>query len=281
MIWDKAVWRGPPDPTNYGGSMVECRGLVLHIAEGTYEGTIGWMKNPTSDVSAHFVIGLGGEVAQMLDTSVTAWTQGAGNGHWVSVENAGFHTGQFTPAQIEANAALMAWLMATHGVKATIATGPNGYGLGHHGMGGAAWGNHPLCPGPANVALKPQILARAIAINKPPEDDMGFLARDTQNRMVIITDDWAGWFRPTGQDTPALIDQAIKDRSYWRSRMGLPAEKWVSEDGATQTKFSFGDDRTSAVFGPDLGAVASGAPAPGLVQHTHDVARTGPAERTA
>lgn len=171
MLWDEAVFRGPPDG-NYGGPMVEVRGCVEHIAEGSLEGTISWQRNPASDVSSHFVIGLNGEIAQMLDTSVTAWTQGAGNGHWVSVENAGFHTSQFTPAQIEANARLYAWLMVTHAAPATLATTPSGRGLGYHGMGGAAWGNHPLCPGPANVALLPTILARAIEIANGEDDDM-------------------------------------------------------------------------------------------------------------
>src|SRR5512147_605994 len=90
-IWDEATWQGPPD-SNFGGSTIECRGLVLHIAEGSYDGTIAWMKNPVSDVSSHFVIAKDGRIAQMLDTAVTAWTQAAGNGHWVSVENEGFST---------------------------------------------------------------------------------------------------------------------------------------------------------------------------------------------
>ena len=182
MLWDRAVYLGPPDG-NYGGPAIEQRGMVLHIAEGSYQGTISWQRNPVSDVSSQFIIGLGGfdtgEVAQMLDTSVTAWTQGAGNGRWVSVENAGFHYDQFTPQQIEANAQLYAWLMATHAAPPQLANSPAERGLGYHGMGGAAWGNHPDCPGPANVALREQILARAIEINSgvaptPPEPEEEF-----------------------------------------------------------------------------------------------------------
>ena len=160
-IWDKAVWLGPPD-SNYSGSMIEVRGLVLHIAEGSYRGTINWQNNPASDVSSHFIFGLNeGERAQMLDTNVTAWTQANGNGHWVSVENAGFHYDQFTPAQIEANAQLYAWLHEVYNVPMQLTDSPSGSGLGWHGMGGASWGGHPDCPGPANVALRGTILARA------------------------------------------------------------------------------------------------------------------------
>lgn len=163
-IWNEATWQGPPD-SNFGGPTIECRGLVLHIAEGSYEGTIGWMKNPVSDVSSHFVIARDGRIAQMLDTAVTAWTQAAGNGHWVSVENEGFSTQGFTAEQVEANAKLYAWLLRTHGVPAQLADSPAETGLGWHGMGGIAWGNHPGCPGSINVEKRPAILARAVEIN--------------------------------------------------------------------------------------------------------------------
>ena len=92
------------------------------------------------------------------------------------------------------------------------------------------------------------------------ENAMAYLARDTQNRMVVVTDDWNGWYRPP-QANAAETQQAIDDRAYWRDRMGLPAERWVSEDGKTQAKFNFGVARTNGLFGPDLGAVATGGAA--------------------
>jgi hypothetical protein len=162
-IWAQASWQGPPD-SNFGGPAVECRGLVEHIAEGSYGGTIGWQQNPISDVSSHFVMGLNGEVAQMLDTNATAWTQAAGNGHWVSAEFAGFSTGSYTPQQQEAASQLYAWLVQVHGVPLQLADSPSGTGWGWHGMGGVAWGNHPNCPGSANVALRTPMLARTIQI---------------------------------------------------------------------------------------------------------------------
>lgn len=87
--------------------------------------------------------------------------------------------------------------------------------------------------------------------------EMGFLARDTQNRLVIITDDWNGWYRPPLQNNAAEIQQAITDRSYWRTRMGLPTERWISENGTTQAKFNFGDQRTDSLFGPNLAPTSS------------------------
>jgi hypothetical protein len=162
---DLATWRGPT--VNQGGRMLEQRGLVIHIAEGTFEGTISWCKNPTSNVSTHFVTDTDGTIAQMIDTDVTAWTQQAGNGHWLSVENAGHTPAPLTAPQIEACAKLLARGHTQYGYPLQIAVNPDGRGLGHHSMGcnwpAGAWG-HCDCPGPAIIAQKPAILARAIEI---------------------------------------------------------------------------------------------------------------------
>lgn len=168
--FDGATWRG--GTPNHGGAMVEQRGLVLHIADGTYEGTIAWCLNPDSEVSAHFIVARDGRITQMLDTTVTAWTQRAGNGHWCSVENEGHAPNPLTAAQIDANARIMAWGHRVHGWPLQLATAPSGRGLGHHSMGaehGVDWG-HSLCPGAGAKAQKPAILARAIAITEG--DDM-------------------------------------------------------------------------------------------------------------
>ena len=185
-----APWRGPTE--NQGGSMEEVRGLVLHIAEGYFEGTISWQKNPTADVSSHFVGGRIGERAQIVDTDVTAWTQRAGNGHWLSVEMAGFtpshplhHPGleKMTTQQIEFAAALLVQAHRQYGVPLKIATSPKDRGLGHHSMGshpGYAddWG-HADCPGPAMIAQKQAIVLKAIDI----------LNEEAENMLAIFTDE--------------------------------------------------------------------------------------------
>ncbi len=162
--WDIAEWRGPTP--NQGGRMLEQRGLVVHIAEGTYEGTISWQKNPAAQVSSHFVVGVDGRIAQCVDSDVTAWTQRDGNGHWLSVENAGHTPSPLTAAQVEANARLLAYGHKLYGYPLALAGSPSGRGLGYHSMGaeaGANWG-HPDCPGPAIKAQLPAILARAVEI---------------------------------------------------------------------------------------------------------------------
>lgn len=144
--------------------MQEQRGLILHIMQGSYEGSISWGKNPASGVSFHFATAKDGRCGQLVDTDVTAWTQVQGNGHWLSVENEDFNTNPLSPPQLEKVAQIYARGVRTYGWPLQSTDSVNGRGLGWHGMGGAAWGNHPFCPGEPIKAQRPAILARAAQI---------------------------------------------------------------------------------------------------------------------
>lgn len=146
---------------NQGGSMIEVRGLVVHIAEGSYEGTISWQQNPAAEVSSHFIVSKKGAICQMVDTSVTAWTQSSGNGRWISVENEGFSGTPLTDAQLQANAVIFDRVCRTYNVPYQVTSSTNGFGLGHHAMGGASWGGHYDCPGDPIIKQKPQIVSLA------------------------------------------------------------------------------------------------------------------------
>jgi hypothetical protein len=184
---DIAEWRGPA-ADNYGDgdtipleaadAMADHRGLVVHIAEGTYEGTISWERNGASQISSHFVVGRAGQLAQLVDTHDRPWTQAAGNSAWLSVEGEGFTPAsphyragweRLTDAQLLAVARLLARAHQEYGVPLQVATSPTGRGLGHHSMGGTAWG-HLDCPGPVIVAQKPAIVALATEIIGGDED---------------------------------------------------------------------------------------------------------------
>jgi hypothetical protein len=158
---DLASWRGTP---NHGAAAVEQRGIVLHIAQGTFDGTIAWCQNPKSYVSAHFVVGKVGQCVQLVDTDVTAWSQRAGNGRWLSIEFEGYSGETLTAAQLTVAAEILARAHRIYGVPLQLANSPLGEGLGWHGMGGKAWGNHPDCPGAPIVAQRGRIIELATGI---------------------------------------------------------------------------------------------------------------------
>lgn len=209
---DLAEWRGPTE--NHGGPMIEVRGLVIHIAVGSFEGTISWCRNPASDVSAHFVVARDGRIAQVVDTDVTAWTQRAGNGHWLSVEFEGYPTSPLTAAQVTACARLFARVCQVYGVPVKATGSPTGRGLGHHSMGaehGVDWG-HDQCPGELIKAQKPAIVDRAQQLL---EDDM-----QLDDKMPVtgwMAERWPDLRKSDGK--PSVITVEVAQRSgYAHSR---------------------------------------------------------------
>lgn len=56
--------------------------IVIHTEAGTQEATAQWFHNPASQVSAHYAVGLDGQLLQFVDLEHQAWANGileAGN----------------------------------------------------------------------------------------------------------------------------------------------------------------------------------------------------------
>lgn len=192
---------------NVGGEMDAHQGLVLHIAEGTYKGTINWQMNPdqryasggTVTTSSTWVVGREpGEIAQMADSDRVAWCQRGGSRTWNSVELAGYAPNPPTAWQIEACAHLLVWLHQRYGVPLQVATTTTGRGLGHHSMDNdttVEWG-HDSCPGSGVINAKSRIVARAREILAGTEDDM-----------ATFTDAHAATLTALGRVLPELAAQ--------------------------------------------------------------------------
>jgi N-acetyl-anhydromuramyl-L-alanine amidase AmpD len=68
------------------------RFIVIHVAEGSFAGTVAWLQNPSAHASANFVVGREGEVQQLVPLHDIAWHAGnwAYNVRSVGIENVGF-----------------------------------------------------------------------------------------------------------------------------------------------------------------------------------------------
>ncbi len=53
--------------------------IVIHIMEGTLDGTDSWFQDPASKVSAHYGIGKNGDLHQYVEEADTAWHAGRVN----------------------------------------------------------------------------------------------------------------------------------------------------------------------------------------------------------
>jgi hypothetical protein len=129
------------------------RKIVVHVTEGSFWGSVSWLKNPRAHASSHFVVARNGRIIQLVHLSDIAWHAGnwGVNAESVGIEHEGFTygSGGFTPAQYRASARLVAWIAArslmpvdrAHIVGHAQVPAPGGGrgGSGHHTDPGPNW----------------------------------------------------------------------------------------------------------------------------------------------
>lgn len=166
---DLPNWENRSPVLHHAGTISDYRYVVIHTAEGSYEGTIAWQKNTASDNSSHFIVDYDGKIAQVNDTANRSGAQKNGNPYSIAIENAGNSGTPLTEAQLTANAHILAKAHTVHGIPLQVTNNVNTNGLGHHSMGfesGVDWGHH-FCPGEIIKAQKAQIVGRAKSILAP------------------------------------------------------------------------------------------------------------------
>jgi N-acetyl-anhydromuramyl-L-alanine amidase AmpD len=88
------------------------RFIVMHVSEGTFDGTVAWLRDPHAHSSANFVVGRDGKVQQLVPLHDIAWHAGnwAYNVRSIGIENVGFtdDPAGFTTRQYRAAARLAA-----------------------------------------------------------------------------------------------------------------------------------------------------------------------------
>lgn len=215
------MWIGPTGNQTVNG-MVEVRGLVLHIQQGTEAGSEAWFKNSASQASAHFLNPKSGSLRQLIDTRDRAWAEMSGNAHWVSVENEGMSGDSLTPSQLENCGKLYSWLHQIYGVPFRSTDDPNGLGLGWHGMGGVAWGNHPDCPGEPIKAQRAKILALASPVLEQKIVSLAHVIHAAE------TDPGAAQGFCSYKSDSYLVEKALNAE-------GLLASKWVDGSFGSMT----------------------------------------------
>ena len=156
-----AEWR--PIDVNFMSGGNSPRLAIVHVMEGSLAGTDSWFRNPASEVSAHFGVGRDGTVIQWVNAGDIAWHAAAADDHSIGIETEGDSGEPLTPAQVGAVAGIFRWAHQHYpNIHAWLNTRPdNGSGLSWHGLGGAAWGNHPDCPGDPIRHQLGEILATA------------------------------------------------------------------------------------------------------------------------
>lgn len=165
--------------------------VVLHDTEGGYSGAISWFSQTKSQVSAHFVLKEdGSEAVQMVHLDKKAWHCKSYNSRSVGIEMAGFASKGFAPAEWQAAANIVAWLLKEYNLPVQWAKGGIGPGFCTHHDLGAAGGGHvdPVAVG-SDKWLQFVALVKAVPADQMPTTwpfaDIGCAALDHSN----LTDD--------------------------------------------------------------------------------------------
>lgn len=125
--------------------------IVLHICEGTEEGTVAWFQNPKSDVSAHYLVCKNGHIINFVPEENTAWHAGyVYNPTWkliknkinpnlytIGIEHEGFADEPAPLLQLAASARLIASIAARWNIPRDTC-----HIIGHNMING-----HKTCPG--------------------------------------------------------------------------------------------------------------------------------------
>lgn len=188
LRYPESTWRGTVP--NMGGTLVDPPLIVVHVMQGTLEGTDSWFHNPSAEVSAHFGVGRDGTVYQWVLLDRVAWAEANYNEAAISIEHEGFsssvalsaaavdelapatramyedrHNG-LTQAQLTSSGKLIHWLATEIAKERGIPfadvfrrTNKPTVGVIGHGELGVPGGDHPDCPGSVimdqfNVALR-------------------------------------------------------------------------------------------------------------------------------
>jgi N-acetyl-anhydromuramyl-L-alanine amidase AmpD len=114
----KVTWMpGTNNFTHAHRNPTSIRWIVIHATEGSFAGTVAWLRNPASHASANFVIARDGAIAELVAKRDIAWHAGnwAVNRKSVGIEHVGI-TGNpagFTGREYRASAHLAAYIART------------------------------------------------------------------------------------------------------------------------------------------------------------------------
>ena len=108
--------------------------VVIHDIEGSYEGAISWFQNPSSNVSAHYVIANEGDITQMVLEEDIGWHCGNWNSQTIGIEHEGYASdpNSYPETMYVSSAALTRYLTDKYSIPRT-----RDYIVGHVEVPGA------------------------------------------------------------------------------------------------------------------------------------------------
>ena len=200
--------------------------VVVHVTEGSFWGSVRWLRNRRSGGSSHFVVSREGRVVQMVDLKDVAWHAGNAwtNRRSIGIEHEGWtRRGGFTRAQYEASARLLAYLSRRLGIpldrrhvighdEVPNPYGPGRGGFDHHTDPGRHWRWRHYLALARQYARRPQ-LPRLVRIAAPAAPKPKRKARRIVRERVIVCGR-----KPSVHTTTIEAGQKISSIVQWRAK---------------------------------------------------------------
>lgn len=92
--------------------------IIIHVMQGSFDGTRNWFKNSSAKVSAHYLVGKDGRTLQMVLDKDTAWHCKNVNQKSIGIEHEGFikNPNDFTDEMLNASAKITRELCKTYSI---------------------------------------------------------------------------------------------------------------------------------------------------------------------
>ena len=154
--------------------------VVLHVAVSESDTLAGWFNNPRAGASSHFYVRRDGVIEQYIPIDKISWAGVRSDQRAISIETQGMGHGEWTSAQLEAMAEIIAFCRVKYPaipVRQMQSSKRSEKGIGYHRLGvpgsyvqkalgrsltgGELWSGAvgKICPGPDRIRQVPQIVA--------------------------------------------------------------------------------------------------------------------------
>ena len=169
--------------------------IVVHVTEGTFWGSVRWLKSPRAHASSHYVVARSGRIVQLVHLSDIAWHAGnwGTNEQSVGIEHEGFTYGPdgFTDAQYRASARLAAWI-----ARRALMPIDRKHLIGHadvpDGRGGRGGSSHHTDPGPHWNWARYLRLVRTLRGRRAPEREAAPARRPAARHRLLAREGVTG-----------------------------------------------------------------------------------------
>ncbi len=136
--WEKALHYTPADQR-------DITHIIIHVMDGSFEGTISWLQDPRSGVSYHYLVSQEGEIVQMVREKDIAWHAGNREYNRRSIgiaheDRRNWNSPNWATEQLyQSSAALVRYLAEKYGIPKN-----RDFIIGHNEVPGV----DKACPGP-------------------------------------------------------------------------------------------------------------------------------------